>query len=152
MKPLVVKLAMIVMLTLNTRRQRENTRMLRAPRMRREPTDRRGFELFAISLNRSQQRAAQRDSSSDATARQKVRPAPRHGRPTSCSVGEARAKYISKRATCAKEAREPRTSSYCSECASVARLLLKRVVDDLADTTSEAASGEARHDRDADAQ
>ena len=36
MKPLVVKLAMIVMLTLNTRRQRKNTRMLRAPRMRRE--------------------------------------------------------------------------------------------------------------------
>ena len=79
--------------------------MLRAPRMRREPTGRRGFELFAISPNRSQQRAAKRDSSSDATARQKVRPAPRHGRPTSCSVDEARAKYIGKRMTCARERR-----------------------------------------------
>ena len=113
-------------------------------------------ETSSLSSELRIHRAAQRDSSSDATARKKVRPAPRHGRPTSCSVSEARAKYISKRATCAKEAREPRTSSYCSECASVARLLLKRVVDDLADrhsdTTSEAASGEARHDRDADAQ
>ena len=79
---------MIVMLTLNTRRQRENTRMLRAPRMRREPTGRRGFELFAIFPNRSQQRAAQRASSSDTTARQKVRPAPRHG-PTSILADRA---------------------------------------------------------------
>ena len=86
--PLVVKLSMIVVLTVNTRRQRDGKRTMRAHRMRREPTGRRGFERFTISSNRSQQRAAQRASSSDTTARQKVRPAPRHG-PTSILADRA---------------------------------------------------------------
>ena len=67
--PLVVKLSMIVVPTVNTCRQRDSTRSMRTPRMRREPTDRRGFELFTISSNRSQQRAAQRASSPRATAK-----------------------------------------------------------------------------------
>ena len=46
MKPLVVKLSMVVVLALDTRRQRESRRMLRAPRMRREPPNRRGFKQF----------------------------------------------------------------------------------------------------------
>ena len=48
-KPLVVKLSMVVVLALDTRRQRESRRMLHAPRMRREPTGRRGFTLFIVS-------------------------------------------------------------------------------------------------------
>ena len=40
MKPLVVKLSMIVALRLDTRRQRDSTRSTRTPRMRREPTGR----------------------------------------------------------------------------------------------------------------
>ena len=120
--PLVVKLSMIVVPTVNTRRQRDSTRSMRTPRMRREPTDRRGFELFTISSNRSQQRAAQRASDlATYDSRRKFRPAPTHGRPTSCSVGGARAKHIGKRATCARDGPEPRISRYC--CSSVARLL-----------------------------
>ena len=65
----MVKLSMIVVLTANTRRQRGGKRIIRAPRMRREPTGHRGFELFTISSNRSQQRAAQRTSSPRATAK-----------------------------------------------------------------------------------
>ena len=67
--PQVLKLSMIVVLTVNTRRQRDSKRIMRAPRMRLEPAGRRGFELFAISSNRSQQRAAQRASSPRATAK-----------------------------------------------------------------------------------
>ena len=63
MRPLVVKLSMVVVLTVNTSRQRGSKRIMRAPRMRREPTGRRGFELFTIS--QAQQRAAQRASYSD---------------------------------------------------------------------------------------
>ena len=65
----MVKLSMIVVLTANTRRQRGGKRIIRAPRMRRESTGRRGFELFTISSNRSQQRAAHRTSSPRATAK-----------------------------------------------------------------------------------
>ena len=120
--PLVVKLSMIVVLTANTRRQRGGKRIIRAPRMRREPTGRRGFELFTISSNRSQQRAAQRASDlAPCDSRRKFRPAPTHGRPTLCSVGGARAEYVSKRATCARDGPEPRASRY--SCSSVARLL-----------------------------
>ena len=118
----MVKLSMIVVLTVNTSRQRGGKRIIRAPRMHREPTGHRGFELFTISSNRSQQRAAQHACLlATCDSRQKVRPTPRHGRLTSCSVGEARAKYISKRATCARDGPEPRISRYC--CSSVARLL-----------------------------
>ena len=65
----MVKLSMVVVLTVNTSRQRGSKRIIRAPRMHREPTGRRDFELFTISSNRSQQRAAQRASSPRATAK-----------------------------------------------------------------------------------
>ena len=67
--PLVVKLSTIGVMTVNTCRQRGGKRIVCAPRTRGEPTGRRGFELFAISSNRSQQRAAQRTSSPRATAK-----------------------------------------------------------------------------------
>ena len=54
---------MIVALALDSRRQRNSKRTMRVPRMRREPTGRRGFELVATL--QAQQRAAQRASYSD---------------------------------------------------------------------------------------
>ena len=64
--PLLVQLSMIVVLTVNTPRQRDSKRIMRAPRMRREPTGRRGLEL--ITTWQAHQRAAQRASSPRATA------------------------------------------------------------------------------------
>ena len=122
-KPLVVKLSMVVVLALDTRRQRESRRMLHAPRMRREPTGRRGFTLFIVSQITCERAAHDQRASSSRIRRQHVRPAPTHGRQTSRGAGEARVKGIDERAACAREGREPRTSSCFSECASAARLL-----------------------------
>ena len=96
--------------------------MLRAPRMRREPTGRRGFTLFIISQIARERAAHDQRASSSRIRRQHVRSAPTHGRPTSRGVGEARAKYISERAACARDGPGPQTSCCCSTCASAARL------------------------------
>ena len=113
---------MVVVLALDIRRQRESKRMLRAPRMRREPTGRRGFTLFIVSQITCERAAHDQRASSSRIRRQHVRPAPTHGRQTSRGVGEARVKGIGERAACTREGREPRTSSCCSKCASAARL------------------------------
>ena len=121
--PLVVKLSTIGVLTVNTCRQRGSKRIMRAPRMRREPTGRRGFTLFIVSQITCERAAHDQRASSSRIRRQHVKPAPTHGRQTSRGAGEARVKGIDERAACAREGREPRTSSCFSECASAARLL-----------------------------
>ena len=108
--PLVVKLSMVVVLTVNTSRQRGSKRIMRAPRMRLEPAGRRGFELFAISSNRSQQQAAQRArllATCDSKAKSQTCTNTRA--PDVVQRGRGRAKYTSKRATCARDGPEPRT-------------------------------------------
>ena len=109
-KPLVVKLSMVVVRALDTRRQRESRRMLRAPRTRREPTGRRGFTPFIVSQITCKRAAHDQRASSSRIRRQHVRSAPTHGRPTSRGVGEARGEGIGERAACAIDGRGPRTS------------------------------------------